>query len=559
MKNLLRVVIFLLISLSILACGQSISATPLPIPSATTTTTVTPTLTPIPGPTATATAQPTSRPEFVPPTLIPTIDPTLVPRLLSEAFSVQTMEGVNGHTVRKITGWDYSFGGGFWEGSCSGYDWLDADHLLLYPATGQVRAFDQWAGTNVVPQPVVISLESEKVWLPPANTSASPLTCNQVYLSRELGILITSETQDGVSTVFTYTYEGRKLSSYTGGIVDVSPSGTKILLGDNTLIDLRTNKRSTLAWSLEDYHEDMLSGLFWTSDEKRIYRCCYFYADLSTGTSYRFERSDFQDLNGNHLDPSGLWFYRGQWVQNDTHFLAQWSWIDDGDIRYLPMLDPAQKIFLDVREQAGISEDWSCAQTTVSPDGAYVWMVGWDGSYLVDLTTFESQYYPRKLYLDIDWSPNSKFAWLYNSDPTDETDQYSIFSIADKEIRPLPVIPSPAAIYWWHENDDTLIYPSEDQKSLIFLDATTMSYREMPFSVQGPPYSFGSFAWDPNGEKIAVVAEDGSIWQVDYPRLENWEQLTRSLPDAGNLNWSPDSNSVSFISGVDIYIVDTMK
>jgi hypothetical protein len=56
-----------------------------------------------------------------------------------------------------------------------------------------------------------------------------------------------------------------------------------------------------------------------------------------------------------------------------------------------------------------------------------------------------------------------------------------------------------------------------------------------------------------------MVAEDGSVWQVDYPLLENLEQLTSSLPDVSDLNWSPDGNSISFISGSDIYVVDTIK
>lgn len=557
MKNLFRIVVFLIIGLVFIACGQTSASTPAPMPSPTAT--VTSTLTPLPSKTLTPTATPTPRPEYVPPTLIPTIDPTRVAELLSKAFSVQTLESINGHTMRKITGWDYGFGGGFWEGSCSGYYWLDAKHLLLYPATGQVRAFDQWAGTNVVPQPVVINLESEQVWLPPANTSGSPLTCNQVYWSGELGILITSETQDGVSAVFTYTYDGRKLSSYTGGIVDVSPSGTKILLGDNTVIDLRTNKRSTLAWSLEDYHEDMLSDLFWTSDEKRIYRCCYFYVDLTTETSYRFERSDFQDTNGNHLDPSGLWFYRGRWVRNDTYFLVEWSMVDDGDIRYLPMFDPAKKTFYDVREVAGISDEWTAWKTSVSPDGSYIWMTGWEGSYLVNLFTFESQYYPDLSYVEVDWSPNSQFVWLYLPNLGNETRQYSILSVADKEVRPLPVDHLFEWNFWWHENNDLLIYLSEDKNNLILLDTSTMSFRQLHFTMKGPGNSFNNLAWSPNGEKLALVEEDGSVWQVDYPMLENLEQLTPSLPNVSGLNWSPDGNSVLFVSGSDIYVVESTK
>ena len=114
-------------------------------------------------------------------------------------------------------------------------------------------------------------------------------------------------------------------------------------------------------------------------------------------------------------------------------------------------------------------------------------------------------------------------------------------------------------MYWWHENDDILIYPSEDKNNLIILDALTMSIRERPFAVQGPPYDFDSFAWDPNGDNIVLVAEDDSIWEVDYPKFEKWEQLTPPLPDVNDLNWSPDGSSIAFISGSDIYVVETNK
>src|SRR5829696_7993369 len=319
MRHFFTTITFLTIIVSLAACRQSITPTASPVPSPTVTATAT--ITPLPANTSTPTITPTGRPEYVPPTLIPTINPTLVPEMLSKAFSVETLEGVNGHKIRQITGWDYGFGGGFWEGSCPGYYWLDASHLLLYPAAGQIRSFDQWQGTNAVPQPVVINIESGAFWLPPANESASPLTCNRVYWSQELGILITSEIDKDVSTVSTYTYDGRKQASFPGGIWDISPSGTKILIRESRLLDLKTNKIIDLNWSLEDYHEDMMSGLFWTyPDETRIYRCCYFYADLNKGISYRFERSDFQDKDGKHLDYDGLWLYRGGWVSNDMYF-----------------------------------------------------------------------------------------------------------------------------------------------------------------------------------------------------------------------------------------------
>ena len=404
-------------------------------------------------------------------------------------------------------------------------------------------------GINIVPQPVVMNLETGSVWLPPVDVS-SGRTCNRVFWSRDLGILINSGTYKETPAVFTHTFDGKKLANYRGKFTEVSPSKEKILIDNDVLIDLRTNSRTTLAWSLDDYEEQILSEVFWTSDETRLYRCCYFYADLTTGTSHRFKRSDFQDINGNYLDPSGLWFYRGQWVRNDTYFLVEWSWIDDGDIRYLPMLDPIKKISYDIREMAGISEDWSCYQTTVSPDGNYVWMVGGDGSYLVNLFTFESQFYPGSEYLNIEWSPNGKFAWFRN-----EPAQTYLLSVLDKKLGPLTIDLLPNSDPTWHPTEDVLAYITEDAQKFELLDPHTMT-------TQGTiilPTTFKNFVWSPTGEYIALAAEDGSLWQVDYPKMKNLERLTPPLLNVTDLTWSPDGNFISFVSDSDIYIVGTEK
>jgi WD40 repeat protein len=557
MKNFFRVIVFLVIGLLFVACGPSVTATPSPIPSPTTTAIAT--FTPIPGPTVTAAIEPTSRPEFVPPTLIPTIDPGLVPELLRKAFSVQTLEGVNGHNIRQITGWDYGFGRGLRTASCAGYYWLDERYLLLYPAAGEVSGSQgTWVGINVVPQSVIINLESGATWLPPVNTSRP--RCNWVDWSRELRILITSEIHNDVSTVSTYMYDGYKLASYPGSVLSVSPSRTKILIADDTLIDLRTNEKINLNWSLEGYQEQILSGLFWTSDETRIYRCCYFYADLNSGTSFRYGRSDFLDRNGNQINYEGLWLQRGFWVLNDKYFLVWWQAVDDGDIKYLPMLDPAKRILYDVREMAGIPEEFTSLYTPVSPDGNYVWMEGWKESYLVNLTTFETQHYTYSnpySYTDIDWSSDSKFSWFEIYDSDAKTTEFNILSISDMKLHPLSIVPPVESIHWWHPTENTVVYSDRDGKSLIFLDVSTMSYRELSFPLEEPPYTHDDVVWKPNGEKLALVKEDGSVWQVDYPTLENLEQLTPSLSDVSSLNWSPDGNSISFIGGSDIYIVET--
>jgi hypothetical protein len=549
MKSLSRIIVLLVIVFSLIACGQAITTRPSPILSPTITATIT--LTPIPTQTAKATITPTPGPEYVPPTLIPTIDPTLVPGLLSKAFSVQTIEGVNGHKIRQITGWDHGYGGGYWYGSCSQYYWLDTNHLLLYPSAGQTKAFDQWGGTGFVPQSVVINIENGHVWLPPANQSASPLTCNRVYWSPELGLLITSEVHDHVSTVTTYTYDGHKQMSYAGGLWDVSPSGTKIRVAKDTILDLRTNKKFRLVWP-KNNRELRLPRLYWNDDETRIYQCCYYFGDISTGKSYSFEMSEFHGTGARPSD-SAIHGY-GQWVRNGDYFLIEWSVVDDGYPDFFPMFDPTVKKYYEVSEMAGIPQDWTCVETTVSPDGMYLWLECWEGSYLINLETFNSVAYPAYVYADIEWSSDGKFAWIRDFN----TKLWQILSVSNKELKYLPVNPNLDTTLWWHPTESVIVYPSADNK-LIFLDAATMSYWELPFTLQGLPYIYGSVVWSPNGEKLALMEEDGSVWQVDYPTLENLEQLTLSLPDVSNLNWSPDGNSLSFISGSDIYIVETTK
>lgn len=553
MKILVRTTIFLGICLFLIACGQSITATTSPVPSLTATATAT--ITPLLTNTSTPTITPALRPEYVPPTLIPTIDPTLVPELLGKAFAVQTMEGVNGHKIRQITGWDYGFGGGFLYTSCMGYIWLDANHLLVYPATGQVALPEGWSPTkfNVVRRPVVINLENGHVWLPPVKAPTSPEICDIVEWSSELGVLILPEDYDGRSTVSTYTFDGRKLASYTGSPMDVSPSGTKIFLDDNTLIDLRTNRSITLTGSLEYYSEEFYD-LFWTSDETRIYRCCYFYADLKAGTSHSSASSDFQEINDNHRDPWGL-VYLGGWIQNDTYFLPDWNWLDDGDIRYLPMLDPAQKIVIEVRAKVGIPEDWSCTDIDVSPDGKYVWMTGFGDSYLVDLIAFKAQYYPSKRYSSVYWSPNSKFALLESYDSSNMNKQYDLLSLSNKKLQTL-AINDLFDVWsgWWHPTDHVFAYVSEASQKLVLFNVQTMRAQELT-----SPVTFKSFTWSPNEDRLALVADDGSVWQADYPSLENLEQLTPSLPGVSAVDWSPGGNFISFISSSDIYIGETTR
>ena len=67
-----------------------------------------------------------------------------------------------------------------------------------------------------------------------------------------------------------------------------------------------------------------------------------------------------------------------------------------------------------------------------------------------------------------------------------------------------------------------------------------------------------------------LVSKDNSLWQIDYPNLDTLEQLTPVMPIStdpadgrnmsvsliGNVSWSADGDSLAFVGGTDIYIID---
>ena len=550
MKKLFRANILIMLFLLSTACSQSSTATPSPIPSPSATATVT--LTPVPNQTSIAPIEPTPRPEYVPPTLIPTIDPTLVSGLLSKAFSVQTMEGLNSRTVQQITGWDYGFGAGFFYDSCADYYWLDTSHLLLYPRTGQ--EWDGFTGMSkdLAPQPTVINIKTGMVWLPYTSEIVWSGNCDAVYWSSELSILIapgfnTSSQSDSQEAVFIYTFDGQKIADYHGKLKSVSPSRTKILVNDDSIIDLRSNKKMPLAWHI-NYDDDYAPRIYWSSDETRVYRCCYYFADTATGKTYGFEPSEFE---GTGAKPSANAAHSyGQWVRNDDYFLIEWSIVDNGYPDFFPLFDPVARKYYEISEMAGIPSDWTCVETNISSDGIYVWLECWEGSYLIDLETFNSVAYPNFGIDDIKWSKDGKFAWV----KVFNTNLWQILSVSDKELKSLSVGSIFDIPLWWHPTNNVLAYISEDKQKLELVNAQTMSVQEIAL-----PTTFQELVWNSPGDHIALLAEDGSLWQLDYPQIENLEQLTQPMLNVRDVFWSPDGNSIAFIGGSDIYIVDTMK
>jgi len=406
-------------------------------------------------------------------------------------------------------------------------------------------------------EPVVINLTTGNIWLrPQSSVSIYEWDCDSIYWSRELGLIINQQRYGTTfgpvkDVVFTYTFDGQQVAEYWGTILGVSPSGEKVLVDEDTIIDLRNNKVIDLAWHM-NYDVGDSPTLYWSSDETRLYRCCFYFADLKTGKSYNLEWGDLRGTDGKPISFTlRSPHIGGQWVRNDAYFFPTWNYMSDtGDPRLI--FSPIEKKYylIEFPGSSGINSE--TMTYTFSPDGMYVWITGFsyaDGSYynfLVNLTNLETTPY-ESIGNDLFWSSDSKFAWvnLYDSGGI------NILSVDKKTLTPFPS--QPTSDLFWHPTDPILAFLTENNQVLAILNAEDMSVKGWEL-----PSTFYSLIWSPDGSLIALVATDGSLWQIDYPNMENLEQLTQPTP-AGNIQWSPDGNSIAFTSGSDIYIVDTIK
>ncbi len=208
----------------------------------------------------------------------------------------------------------------------------------------------------------------------------------------------------------------------------------------------------------------------------------------------------------------------------------------------------------DVRGKAGISPDLTCLETTVSNTGSFVWLECDNRSYLIDLYTFEAKEYPGLLNMDVSWSADDGYVWFQGNDAQEETRQYYLVSSTSKEEKQLPIKAASFswADLWWNPVKNVFAYISVDGRKLGVVDAQTAFVQET-----GLPTTFKELYWSPSGNRMALAAEDGSVWQIDYPGLKKLEQLTPPISNIKDITWSPKGTSLSFAGGPDIYLVDT--
>jgi Tol biopolymer transport system component len=255
-------------------------------------------------------------------------------------------------------------------------------------------------------------------------------------------------------------------------------------------------------------------------------------------------------VDGEKIDDI-LYHAYGEWVLNDSHLLIQFDFFNSIPLDFIPLFDIKTRTLHNLNTMAGIPREKygpNCPMTFASPDGKSIWAKCYSGGYLVDLTAFTSVEFPMSNSYDYPiWSADSQFAWM-------ETNPRQLLSVSRKKLSPLPVDPLYDSELWWHPTDNILAYLSEDGRKLELLNAQTLSPQEVEL-----PAVFQSLAWSPRGDSIALLAKEGSLWQLDYPRFRNLEQLMMSSAEGKDIKWSPDGNSIAFISDSDIYIVETNK
>ncbi|MBL0345509.1 hypothetical protein [Candidatus Villigracilis affinis] len=376
MKYFSTIILVAALSVLLISCSQS-TVTP-----ATSSPTPTATFTPATTPTITFTPTATNIPF---PTIIPTINPTELPSLLKSAFSVETLADTNGYILRRISGWS----DGFKKRSANpqGYQWMDANHLLLFPIVGEAQS-PNWRTT--LDRAVVINFETGEIWLPPSDLPISENWMLRFLLPRwspEAQVLIAAENIGSGNTIkegaSIFKSDGTFVAHYDGRLTSVSPSGNKILIADDIWIELSNGKTVKFKW--DEWDGETYTPRWrpiWSLDENQIYFCCYFYGNAKTGESYAFseENSIFegkpirQDESLNHS--YGIWL-------NDTYVLAQADGFYTGfvnfitfDSNFIPIFDPSARTFHNLGEKANLPNAYNIEyiRLSISPKRDYIWI-----------------------------------------------------------------------------------------------------------------------------------------------------------------------------------------
>lgn len=466
---------------------------------------------------------------------------------LPAAITLQSAKGVKGHPLRRITGWSQGI---------ATYRWLDNAHLLLYPT---IREYN-----GPVVLPVVMNLNNGRTWMP-ATEGPDYLFQDFVLWSSSLERLISSKNQE----ILLYDLQGKITHRFAGtGPLYLSPSGRR--LSDRFgWHDLETGR------SVRFVGQDKwgVANPAWSSDETRLFGHCwgteFAIADAASNTYHCLIPGLFRDGEGPFPD-----FH---WVLSDTHVLNELAFYPRHaqPIPVIALIDPTSRSYVNVRSLAGLPASWQCDTSHLAPDTEHLWIDCQDQefprsdttSYLMDLRTFITRTVPAKWEF-YSWSSDSHFVVVgrnvsmrtFELDTWHRSnerwlDEYALFSVTSREI--YPITPASITAPTWDPQGERLAFLTEDGLTLVVLEVGTRTTTMMPLN-----HPALDVLWRLQGDGVVMIVDDGSLWQIRDLATGNTEQLTLSVPEISNnlldvfqIQWSPDGNHLAFISGHDVYVV----
>lgn len=469
-----------------------------------------------PSPTSppTLTPHPTYPPE---PTMIPPIDSARLPDLLLSSIRLEVVAGIQAHPLKRITGWEYGL-----RGSCGGYIWTDDSHLLMYPVTGEYDSF----GVYQQSLPLVIHLESGETWLPV--TGGPTEECNLAFWSAKYRKLLAF--QDGEARLL--SLDGKVLQRFEGASDSplVSPSGRRVVSG-NLLFDLQTG-RVQRGVSVPG---DWFGIPAWSSDETRIFRCCFGYANFSTG-KYTYFKLDIEQA-GRGCQEGGC--IPSHWLPDNTWVHVNWDFYGPSPLPIFPLINPEQQVWVDLVPPGLPSEAECMFLPRLAPNGKSSVVTCQNGVYWVDLQTQVAGAVIGDFQF-INWSPNGNFLLIVRAyDPATTRGEYFLQPTRGGDAVPLSAGPIVAPTW----RDSNLVFLTDDLQTLVTLDATTFVAKQALLSKPVNPTMF----WSPQGRSVTLVSENRRTLFTVNTATGTATEVILTQPVTATAFWSSQGRYLTFV------------
>ncbi len=497
-----------------------------------------------PEPTATNTRRPAATATSPPPTSTPL--PTPLPTLTAEQLEADLLPALRFRAVdnefrypmQRVT-WEYGLRSSDY---CQHgpYRWLNDDHLLLLPLVGQ----NEFQGSlfSDLTWPVVANLHGESAWgvdMPQTDSCILPK-----WSAARQHLIEVDET------VRLRDLAGNVVQTYdVAGPLHLAPSGQRLLVG-NVWLDLENGRSVELSgWTVEAAH---VPG--WTTDETRLFACCFNYADVNTGSGWH---DDLFPLGGRGSWPGEATYSHIIWTSDESHTLllsdAVFPISRQHPERLVPLIEPAAQSYQNLAESFELEGSAFLTCGFESPTGRHMLLTCGEGvAYLVDLVSLETisviddiSYTLRSIH----WSANGRFLTYTEFDDTTQENGRVWLLDTDGERRQLTQ--QPARQVWWHPTEPLLALRLDRPQRLRLVHAATGQERWLEMF---EPVT--DLAWRPDGEGLALQTGDNRIWWLSRP----FQPLPYHLPTVPipltapnqgetlhSLRWSPDGSKLAYV------------